>query len=45
MDPRDWKIVRSTPLFGSISQEMTQSIIGNHSVRTYEKDTQLFPAG
>ena len=45
MDPRDWKIVRSTPLFGSISQEMTQSIIGSQSVRSYEKDTQLFQQG
>ncbi len=45
MDPRDWKIVRSTPLFGSISQETTQSIIGSQSVRSYEKDTQLFQQG
>jgi CRP-like cAMP-binding protein len=45
MDSRDWQIVRSTPLFGSIPQETTQSIIGNQAVRFYEKDTQLFQQG
>lgn len=45
MDPRDWQIVRSTPLFGSVSKEITQSIIGNQPVRSYEKDTQLFQQG
>ncbi len=45
MDPRDWQIVRSTPLFGSLKQEITQSIIGNQPVRSYDKDTQLFQQG
>lgn len=45
MDSRDWQIVRATPLFGSMSQEITQSIIGNQPVRSYEKDAQLFHQG
>jgi CRP/FNR family transcriptional regulator, dissimilatory nitrate respiration regulator len=45
MDPHDWQIVRSTPLFGAMSQEIAQSIIGKQSVRTYEKDTPLFRQG
>jgi len=45
MDPRDWQIVRSSPLFGAMPQELAQSIIGNQSVRSYEKDTHLFQQG
>jgi len=45
MDPRDWQIVRSTPLFGALTQDVAQSIIGNQAVRSYEKDVQLFQQG
>ncbi len=45
MDQRDWQIVRSTPLFGAMSQEVTQSIIGNQAVRSYDKDVVLFQQG
>ncbi len=45
MDLRDWQIVRSTPLFGAMSQEIAQSIVGNQSVRSYDKDAQLFQQG
>jgi CRP-like cAMP-binding protein len=45
MDVRDWQIVRSTPLFGAMSQEIVQSIIGTQPVRSYEKQTQLFQQG
>jgi CRP-like cAMP-binding protein len=42
MDPHDWKIVRSTPLFGAMPQEVAQSIIGNQAVRNYDKGVTLF---
>ncbi len=45
MDPYDWQIVRSTPLFGAMPQEVTQSIIGNQAVRSYEKGFALFQQG
>jgi len=45
MDLRDWQIVRSTPLFGAMSQEVAQSIVGNQSVRSFDKDAQLFQQG
>ena len=45
MDPRDWLIVRSTPLFGAMGQDVVQSIIANPSIRVCEKSTQLFQQG
>jgi CRP-like cAMP-binding protein len=42
MDPHDWQIVRSTPLFGAMPQEVAQSIIGNQAVRNYDKGVTLF---
>jgi CRP-like cAMP-binding protein len=42
MDPHDWQIVRSTPLFGAMPQELAQSIIGNQAVRNYDKGVTLF---
>lgn len=42
MDLRDWQIVRSTPLFGAMSQELALSVIGNQAVRSYDKDFVLF---
>lgn len=45
MDSRDWQIVRSTPLFGTMPQEVAQSLIGNQAVRLYEKGANLFQQG
>jgi CRP-like cAMP-binding protein len=45
MDPSDWQIVRSTPLFGAMPQEVAQSLVGNQAVRVYEKGTLLFQQG
>lgn len=45
MDPRDWLIVRSTPLFGAMPQDAAQSLIGQQPVRSYEKGTVLFQQG
>lgn len=45
MDPADWRIVRSTPLFGAMPQDLAQAMIGNHGVRVYEKSAVLFQQG
>ena len=45
MDPSDWKIVRSTPLFGTVSQEVAQSLIGNQPVSVHKKGDTLFRQG
>lgn len=45
MDPYDWQIVRSTPLFGTIPQDVALSIIGRQGVRVCEKGTLLFQQG
>lgn len=45
MDPADWRIVRSAPMFGAMPQQVVQELIGNQSVRVYEKGTLLFQQG
>ena len=45
MDQSDWQIVRSTPLFGAMPQDVAQSLVGNQAVRVYEKGTLLFQQG
>ena len=45
MDPHDWQIVRSTPLFGNMPQDVVQTIIGNQAVRRCDKGTLLFQQG
>jgi CRP-like cAMP-binding protein len=45
MDQHDWLIVRSTPLFGAMPQEIAQSLVGNQAVRVYEKGSLLFQQG
>ncbi len=45
MDQNDWRIVRSTPLFGAMPQDVAQGLIGNQPVRVYEKGTLLFQQG
>ena len=45
MDQSDWQIVRSTPLFGTVSQEVAQSIIGHQLVTVHQKGDTLFHQG
>lgn len=45
MDQNDFRIVRSTPLFGAMPAESVQGLIGSQSVRVYEKGTVLFQQG
>lgn len=45
MDPSDWQIVRSTPLFGTVSQDVAQSLIGNQPVSVHKKGDTLFRQG
>lgn len=45
MDPSDWRIVRSTPLLGAVSQEIAQSLIGNQPISVYKKGQTLFQQG
>jgi len=45
MDPSDWRIVRSTPLFGTVSQEVAQSLIGSQPVSVHRKGETLFQQG
>jgi CRP-like cAMP-binding protein len=45
MDPSDWRIVRSTPLLGAVSEEVAQSLIGNQAVGIYRKRETLFQQG
>lgn len=45
MDPHDWQIVRSTPLFGAMPQDVALLLIGNQTVRSYPKGTGLFRQG
>ncbi len=45
MDNRDWGIVRATPLFGAMPQDVALSIIGTKPVRVLDKGTLLFQQG
>lgn len=45
MDPTDWRIVRSTPLLGAVSQEIAQSLVGNQPVSVFRKGETLFRQG
>jgi CRP/FNR family transcriptional regulator, dissimilatory nitrate respiration regulator len=45
MDARDWEIVRSAPLFGTMSQEAMERIISGQVARVYERGTLLFQQG
>jgi CRP-like cAMP-binding protein len=45
MDPADWEIVKSTPLFGAMASQMAQALVGNSTPRRYEKGTTLFLQG
>ena len=45
MDPSDWRIVRSTPLLGAVSQDVAQSLVGNQPVSVFSKGETLFHQG
>jgi CRP-like cAMP-binding protein len=45
MDQTDWRIVRSTSLFGAMPQDVATGLIGQQPVRIYEKGTLLFQQG
>jgi CRP-like cAMP-binding protein len=45
MDSSDWRIVRSTPLLGAVSQEVAQSLVGNQPVSVFRKGETLFQQG
>jgi CRP-like cAMP-binding protein len=45
MDAADWDIVKSTPLFGAMSAQTAQALVGNATPRQYEKGATLFLQG
>lgn len=45
LDSHDWTIIRSTALFGAMSEHALQILIGNQSASTYRKGTVLFEQG
>lgn len=45
MDPADWDIVKSTPLFGAMPFQTAQVLVGNTIPRPYEKGATLFLQG
>ncbi|MDQ8698267.1 Crp/Fnr family transcriptional regulator [Hyphomicrobium sp. LHD-15] len=45
MDPADWDIVKSTPLFGAMPLQTAQVLVGNTMPRQYEKGATLFLQG
>jgi CRP-like cAMP-binding protein len=45
LDAADWDIVKSTPLFGAMSAQTTQALVGSAKPRRYEKGATLFFQG
>ncbi len=45
MEPADWDIVKSTPLFGAMPLQTAQVLVGNTIPRPYEKGATLFLQG
>ncbi|MCG8561720.1 MAG: Crp/Fnr family transcriptional regulator [Hyphomicrobiales bacterium] len=45
MDPYDWQIVKSTPLFGAMPDAAVRDIIGDHGPRPFGKGQLLFQQG
>ncbi len=45
MEPEDWQVVKSTPLFGAMPMDVTVSLAGSAGPRSYEKGTLLFQQG
>jgi len=45
VDPNDWQIVKSTPLFGAMPDDAAHRLIGRHGSTVYEKGALLFQQG
>lgn len=45
MDPHDWRIIKSTPLFGAMPDDAMSELIGHECAKVYEKGTVLFQQG
>lgn len=45
MEPEDWQVVRSTPLFGAMPMDVTVGLVGSSGPRRYEKGALLFQQG
>ncbi len=45
MNPADWSVLKSAPLFRAMPIEDALTLIGNQSPRTYEKGITLFRQG
>lgn len=45
MEPQDWQVVKSTPLFGAIPMDVTVSLVGSSGPRRYDKGALLFQQG
>jgi CRP-like cAMP-binding protein len=45
MDQNDWRIIKSSHLFGAMSEEAAKRIIGDRGARVYSKGTALFRQG
>lgn len=45
MEELDWEIVRTTPLFGNVSFDILQSLVGKHAVSSHRKGETLFQQG
>ncbi len=45
IDEQDWRIIKSTPLFGNLPDEAVRDIIGNRGPKSYDKGAMLFQQG
>jgi len=45
MDQYDWRLVKSTPLFGAVPDEAVARLVGNRGPRAFEKGVMLFNQG
>jgi CRP-like cAMP-binding protein len=45
MDPLDWQLVRSTPLFGTIPREIVEHVLDGLGPRAFDKGVLLFEQG
>ncbi|MCB1505459.1 MAG: cyclic nucleotide-binding domain-containing protein [Hyphomicrobiaceae bacterium] len=45
MDPHDWQLVRSTPLFGAIGRETADRLLDGNGPRVYDRGLLLFEQG
>lgn len=45
MEPEDWQVVKSSPLFAALPMDVTVDLVGASCPRHYEKGTLLFQQG